>query len=420
MNAESIADILAENKAQLSNLAEHQGLGQDVLIRFWTVGQEDLDGCLTYLKAQTTILNPMTGTRWARTGLWYAGDVDYKPGNANPLVVSGANGLIWLVFQTISKGDKVITITEDCAAYTKTRVIHTFNPDIPSGVAGAGTIVNVDATPTELGRERTVQETILPKDQTATSGTETGMRSVVRVSHTENPSAPMVPAAITPGVIKRVDAQPTTAGNVKSEEETDTAKAVSVPEYVARMGERVTEYRSEEYHAAEAPDVLKFKDSGGIERTIALDAQGNPTYGGANMEVAVLAHELDDYLLHNYKKSRQVRNFPITDAENVLGISWDIFGETEAVTSQVYSATLGRYWNDHTYIYQLKRHYTVRYFRTAAEAAAWITTVYVSVGTQENNQGSTYHHSAEFEYEAVRVVNTKILRTTYDYLEPAS
>lgn len=418
-DAAVIAELLSEANASLSDLEEHQGLGEDVLVRYWHIGQDYLDGAIEHLKTQTTVENPMAGTRWARTGIWYAGWVAVRQGNINPLVASGAQGLVWLVYQELSKGDKIITITEDCAAYTKTRIIHTYNPDVPSGVAETGQIVAVEASPTKLGRLQTAQETTIPKDQVATSGTETGMKTVVRITHTENPQQPTVPPGITAGQIKQVAANPTRAGNYETMEETDTAKAVSVPEYIARLGESETEYRSEEYHAAAAPDIMKFKDTGGTERTIELDANGNPIYDGKNISVAILHHELDEYLRHNYKKSRTVKKFPISDADNVNGISWDIFGDTESVTSQVYSERLGRYWNDKTYIYQLKTTHTIKYFQTIKEAAAWITTTYVTEGTQIDNRGSTFAPTGEFEVQAHRVINSKILRTTYTYLEPA-
>ncbi|MFA5430098.1 MAG: hypothetical protein WC329_02945, partial [Candidatus Omnitrophota bacterium] len=212
MEAASIAEILAENKAQLSEAAEHKGLGEDVFWRFWLVGQDDLDGCIAYLKAQTTILEPMKGTRWFRSGIWYAGEVSYKTGNANPLVASGGTGLMWLLYQQVSKGDKIITITESCAAYTKTREIHTYNPEIPDGAAVKGQVINVEATPTELGRERTVQETTVPKDQVAESFNESAAASSKKTLHTENATDLTKPEA-PKGTIISQEADRTVAGN---------------------------------------------------------------------------------------------------------------------------------------------------------------------------------------------------------------
>jgi hypothetical protein len=223
LEATDIANLLAESKAQISNLAEHQGLGEDVMVRFWLVNQEDLEGCVAYLKAMTTVTDPMAGTRWARSGTWYAGAVDYKPGNSNPLVVSGAAGLVWILYQQLSKGDKIITITESCAAYTKTKIIHTYNALIPSGAAGAGQIINVDAQPTALGRERTVQETIVPKDQVATAYDRSKASDAAKVLHTEN-ATPLTQPADVKGTIVRQSAQPTEAGNDRTVVETIVPK----------------------------------------------------------------------------------------------------------------------------------------------------------------------------------------------------
>ena len=223
MEAVSIAELLAENKAQLSDLTEHQGLGEDVLVRYWMVGQDDLNGCIAYLKAQAPITDPMTGTRWARTGTWYVGDVFYKPGNANPLVASGPAGLLWILYQQLSKGDKIITINEDCAAYTKQKIIHTYNPVIPPGAATKGHIITVDATPTELGRERTAQETITPKDQVATAYDRSKAADATKILHTEN-GTPLTQPADTKGTIVRQSAQPTEAGNDRTTVETIVPK----------------------------------------------------------------------------------------------------------------------------------------------------------------------------------------------------
>jgi len=222
MEAASIAEILAENKARLSEAEEDQGRGEDVFWRYWLVGQDDLDGCIAYLKAMTTVASPMTGTRWARTGTWYAGRVRYRPGNDNPLVASGAAGLVWLLYQELSKGTKEITINEDCAAWTKQRVINTYNPSIPSGTAVAGTIVRVGATPTDLGREQTTKETTTPKDQTATARDDSAAAGSVKVLHTEG-AALAAPSAVA-GTIIRQTAQPTEAGNERTVVETITVK----------------------------------------------------------------------------------------------------------------------------------------------------------------------------------------------------
>ena len=112
MEAASIAELLAESKALVQESDEGRPQGESIVTRYWTVEQEHLDDCIAYLKAMPPIVNPMTGTRWARTGTWYGGRVYNKPGNLNPLVASGANGLIWLLFQEIQQGSKTVDRTE--------------------------------------------------------------------------------------------------------------------------------------------------------------------------------------------------------------------------------------------------------------------------------------------------------------------
>ncbi len=226
MDTAKIAEILSENKARLSELREHQGRGEDVFFRYWVVGQDALDDCVLYLKSMTTVVNPMLGTRWARAGTWYAGEVNYRPASDNQLltrVTSTVPGMLWALFQQLNKGTKVITIDEDCAAYTKKRIITTYNSTIPSGTASKGTVVSVDADPTELGRERTVQETTTVKDQVSVSWDVSPSAESTRTLHTENPAVLEKPTE-TKGVIVRQTSQPTTAGNERTVEEIITVK----------------------------------------------------------------------------------------------------------------------------------------------------------------------------------------------------
>jgi len=463
MEAASIAEILSENKARLSEADEDQGRGEDVFSRYWLVGQDDLDGCVAYLKAMTIVEAPMAGTRWAREGVWYAGRVRYKPGNDNPLVASGANGLVWILSQELSKGTKEITIDEECAAWTKRTVINTYNPSIPSGTASARTIVRVGATPTDLGREQTTKETttpkdqvstaydrskaadatkvvhtenatplsqpadvkgtivrqsaqpteagnertevdtIVPKDQVATEGEDGGLEKATTVLHTENASTPTAPPASAQGNIKKVVADPTEAGNLRTRETTRESKHVSVNEYLARKGDGELEYRSEEYHDLNPPDVTKYKDSGGVERDL-----------GATESAAILYHELDAFLTHNYKKSRTVKSFPFTGEK-----TWKVWGDKEVVTSQAYSATLGRYWNDHSYVYHVYAEHTLQYFNNQDDAIAFIHDDNGwDGGTLIDSGGSTWGKTDEFQYLAHKVRNKKTLIATYDYQEP--
>jgi hypothetical protein len=311
LEAISIAEILAENKAQLSTLTEHQGLGEDVFWRFWMVGQEDLNGCIEYLKTQTTILAPMTGTRWARLGIWYAGQVEYKPGNANPIVASGSNGLMWILYQQVSKGDKVITITESCAAYTKTRILHTYNPAIPSGAALNGQIIAVQATPTELGRERTVQETTVPKDQVATAYDRSKAEDNTKVMHTEN-ATPLTQPVDLKGTMVRQSAQPTDAGNQRTVQETIVPKdqtAVSVDNSPSQVATKTL-------HTENATDLTPAAIVKG--RLTMQEAQ--PTAAGNQRTVESVIVPTDQ-VATSYDRSKAADNTKVLHTENATPLT---------------------------------------------------------------------------------------------------
>ena len=57
----------------------------------------------------------------------------------------------------------------------------------------------------------------------------------------------------------------------------------------------------------------------------------------------------------------------------------------------------------------------MKYFRTAAEAAAFI---HGHDGVGERRTGSTFSHTGEFEWTAIKIVHAKTLITTYSYTEP--
>jgi hypothetical protein len=217
------------------------------------------------------------------------------------------------------------------------------------------------------------------------------MESSTTASHTENPDTPTA-AASSAGNIKEVDARPTPAGNLATRETTKSSKHVSVASYVSKYGEDETEYRTEEYHSLTPPAITDETADG--------------------IETVVLSHDYDDYLTHNYKVARidHANKFPWTGE-----ITSVIYGDYEYSTAQTYSTTLGRYWNSATYVYQRKTTTTAQYFKTAAEAYAYIGGTFLT-----NNSGSYVQHRKKFQWLGVKIVHTKSLITTYEYLEPTS
>jgi hypothetical protein len=126
----------------------------------------------------------------------------------------------------------------------------------------------------------------------------------------------------------------------------------------------------------------------------------------------VLAYNLDDFLTHNYKILKSTKKFLFSGEK-----TWKIYGDTEMVTSQVWSETLGRYWNNRTYVMRPWAQYTMKYFKTPDEAIAYIA---VASHTVPPNKGSYWAHTGEFEYVGVKIINSATEITHYDYDEPLS
>ena len=196
----------------------------------------------------------------------------------------------------------------------------------------------------------------------------------------------------------------------------DTPTHVTVPEFVAEINERETVYHLEEYHDPDAPDI------------------GTPP---AYEDRAVLSHGLDDFLAHNFKIARSVKKFPITDDENILGISWPEYGDTESITVQSEQANpdvAGAKYVSRQYIYQKVYNYCMRYFRSATDAADWC----FATGTSElpddpnangfssglktrydDNRMSGFQKTGEYEWQAIRCTITNSLRYTWRYDDPS-
>ncbi|MFA5155751.1 MAG: hypothetical protein WC453_05020, partial [Patescibacteria group bacterium] len=123
---------------------------------------------------------------------------------------------------------------------------HTENPATPAApVAEKGKIKRVDAAPTEAGNLRTAETTTTPKDQVSASSENSKSRARTATLHTENPDTP-TPATEVKGQINRVEAAPTEAGNLRTVEETITPKdQVAVSKEVAASGTVVSTLHTE-------------------------------------------------------------------------------------------------------------------------------------------------------------------------------
>jgi hypothetical protein len=196
----------------------------------------------------------------------------------------------------------------------------------------------------------------------------------------------------------------------------DTPTHVTVPEFIAEINERETVYHLEEYHDPDAPDI------------------GTPP---DYEDRAILSHNLDDFLAHNFKLSRSVPKFPITDAENAAGITWNEYAGTESITVQSAQANpdvSGAKYLSHQYIYEIVYAFTMKYFRSAQEAADFIGETETSVLPDDpnanlfssgpktrhtDNTASHFSKTGEYEWQAFRVWKTYDLRYTWRYDDPS-
>ena len=262
----------------------------------------------------------------------------------------------------------------------------------------------------------TSEETETGIAQTTTSKVETGMEKSTTeektVQSAELPD-PTPPTMVAPGKIENIVNRPSKyPERWDTKKKTDESKYVSEDEYIAAITERSTIYHKAEHHKTTPPDIEL----------------------GTNDEVVVLHHDLDDYLTHNYTVMRRVNKFPISDADNLAGISWTIYGELRTISVQSEQAfERGSYYIEYIYVYQVEYIHTMKYFKTAREAAAWCCLTnevelpedpnawnFTGLKTKhEENDQSHFEHTGENEWRAIRVIPTYSLRGTYQYWDPS-
>jgi len=125
-----------------------------------------------------------------------------------------------LVEEKITPEDQTATSYDVSKSVDVTAVIHTENPDpLVKPTATKGTIVRQTAQPTEVGKQRTSEETIIPTDQIAVSVDNAPSFANTKTIHTENDTDLTTPTVVA-GQINRQEATPTDAGNQRTLEET--------------------------------------------------------------------------------------------------------------------------------------------------------------------------------------------------------
>lgn len=225
-------------------------------------------------------------------------------------------------------------------------------------------------------------------DQTKTSHDNDGLLRRTITDHSANDSELANELPAQGEAIQTENRSTEYPGKTRTRRIIEEAQYHACAEFVSRYGERETEHMTVIDHDDSVPSITDQTASG--------------------VETAVLAHNLDRFLTHNYRKMRSVKKFPF-DGEK----TYTLYGDYELATSQVFSSALGRYWNDKTYVYQRKETHAVRYFKTESEAMSHIGGVF-----KTDNNGSHYSHTGEFEWRADKITHTKSLVTTYEYDEP--
>ena len=166
------------------------------------------------------------------------------------------------VVQTITPTDQISTSYDASKASETETVLHTENPDVlDKPTPTKGTIVRQQSSQTEAGNERTIVQTIVPKDQVSTSYEGSAMVDSERVIHTEN-ETPLDEPEETEGVVVRQSSQPTEAGNDRTTVETITCKKLEgVETWEDQYG---TSYRAWGRYCS-AAEVAAAKTAAGID-----------------------------------------------------------------------------------------------------------------------------------------------------------
>ena len=116
--------------------------------------------------------------------------------------------------------DQTSTSEDHSAARDAVETLHTEGATIADKAAAAGTIRQVQETPTEAGNVRTVDKVITPKDQESAGAVNSAAASTVITEHTEGPEITDLAAAA--GTIRRVEQTPTEAGNMRTRDSVTT------------------------------------------------------------------------------------------------------------------------------------------------------------------------------------------------------
>ena len=131
------------------------------------------------------------------------------------------------------------TSYEDSAAASATKALSTENSSPVTGSASSGTVRRITNRPTEAGNYETVDEVIMPKNQTSTDYADSSASSATTNRYTQRSSA--LTGSASPGTIRRIVNRPTEAGNYEVADEVVTPKDQTTTTYTASPAKTSTE-----------------------------------------------------------------------------------------------------------------------------------------------------------------------------------
>jgi hypothetical protein len=453
MAYEQEAKYVSNESAIRVSFSEANLIGDKTLVRRWEFGRPELMSSVhAYLNTILTVQDPIADKK-VYPGLWRvasvsgAGVIGTRENNVGPfqsLAFGYATVIDWKEARLV-KGDnwqplgapafKDLTVQwMNCARDSVNAMaasllaLPSFSPLIVRGETYSGTWYNSGVTPSiapdgsgVITLQLSQQYRDLSYTEAITGDVQTDIHKQLGLT-TETPdtvTAPIAGGTLANHAIERQQISPNSDNSKNVETTKQTPIAVSVPEFIARINSAETEYELEERHHILPPNIT-------------LPALGT--------SLAILAHNLDEFLTHNYKQTRTVRKYPLTDAENAGGITWPIYGDLETISIQAMQSAGGNTdpnvkYVKTVYIYQTIYYYTMKYFNNATDAAAFASLVDTSalpsdpnqngvssgINTQyDNNYRSHFGHAGLDMWEATRILIVHSLRYTRQYDDPSA
>lgn len=446
------AHLKEEDAKQIQGVSENLFKTEDTITRRWIgIPAHEADGCVTYLRSILTVKDPMI-ERKVREGLFRVVNVHSEariqvgnnPGEADIFQVlkkGWATTVDWTEARLVENPQlqplgaptyKFLTVMWPNCASTALEAMAasllamaSFTDPVINGEPKTGKWYNSGVT-SKLANDGSGILTLqlsqqyrdLSYNESTTGDIQTDVRDQLGLT-TETPASNPATSS-TNHVITQQRITPNADNSKNISTTKKTPLPVHVPEFIAQESEHETIYHSEEKHDASPPDITKFVNSNGVTQNVVLGTNAN--------SVHILSHDLDDFLTHNYKKSRVVKTPPIPFGTEK---TWNVWQWTESATTQAFSTNLQRWWVNSWTLWHNYRQHTMRYFTTLEEARAYIDSATGSeiIGYDQNNQpvyglidstGSGWRQTGDYEYEGLKVRRKFYTLISQTYLEPTS